>query len=135
MSGGWVSRMASLTVLGEKTPTGRYPRIVARFSWFASRPFEVGIVFLHPRQGPVTWVVSRDLLAAGLDGPAGLGDVMVFPDLLDHRRVELVIASPAGRLGFRLWREFLAGFLAELPTVDCDVTADADAWLARETAS
>lgn len=36
-------------------------------------------VTLHFVTNDVTWTMSRDVLCVGLDGPAGLGDVHVWP--------------------------------------------------------
>lgn len=92
-------------------------RLAVMLSWSVGDPFAVVLVF--PRVGGCLgprWVVSRELLAAGLEGPAGLGDVQVFPDLVDARCVELVLSSPAGvRVGLRARRRALSEFLGLLP--------------------
>ena len=53
----------------------------------------------------VVWLLSRDLLADGLNGPAGLGDVAVNPDVFDpDTYVWVCLFDPAGsgsvQLGF-----------------------------------
>ena len=59
-------------------------------------PFAVTAVF-HTSEGDVTWVFSRDLLEDGLTGPAGEGDVAVWPSRSHDRRVVcLSLASPSG---------------------------------------
>ncbi|MFD0509505.1 MULTISPECIES: SsgA family sporulation/cell division regulator [Streptomyces] len=42
-------------------------------------PLVVGLVVSRPGHGSDCWVISRDLLSAGLTGTAGIGDVTVEP--------------------------------------------------------
>ncbi|WIV60013.1 SsgA family sporulation/cell division regulator [Amycolatopsis nalaikhensis] len=44
----------------------------------------------------VSWLLSRDLLADGLDGGAGLGDVRVSPVLFDGAGVLVELVNPDG---------------------------------------
>jgi hypothetical protein len=56
--------------------------------------------------------MSRELLAAGLDGPAGLGDVSLLPALDDPNRLELIVSNGTGHNAcFRIPRAPLAAFL------------------------
>ncbi|MFC8450752.1 SsgA family sporulation/cell division regulator [Kitasatospora sp. NPDC057223] len=62
----------------------------------------------------VEWVFARQLLAAGLDGPAGIGDVHIRPALAARTVVELRAAEGVALLQFDcpelrrfLWRSFL----------------------------
>src|ERR671919_696784 len=56
-------------------------RVRGLLRWTSTDPHTVALVF-HPGAGTeVTWLVGRDLLAAGVAGPAGLGDVSILPDL------------------------------------------------------
>lgn len=59
---------------------------------------EVRLVFHCDTPEPIEWVFSRSLLAAGLRGPAGRGDVRLRPHLCpDHGPVlRLMLASPHG---------------------------------------
>lgn len=61
-------------------------------------PYAVQAVF---RTGPggVTWVFARDTLASGVDGPAGEGDVRVWPagGTLPGDRVHIALSSPDGQ--------------------------------------
>ena len=77
-------------------------------SWSRSNPLEVWLEF--PDAG-VYWVVARELLAQGLAGPAGLGDVTLLPDLHDPRWLELILSSPDGVVGLRLPAAELTEFL------------------------
>jgi sporulation and cell division protein SsgA len=58
--------------------------IQARFSYDHSRPLEVRVEFFNGIGGAVTWVLSRDLLLAGLHRPSGVGDVRVWPPCQRH---------------------------------------------------
>jgi Streptomyces sporulation and cell division protein, SsgA len=69
--------------------------------WTSTDPHTVALVFRPGTPAEVTWLVGRDLLAAGVRGPAGLGDVSVLPDLRSGTHRELVLSSPQGRRGFR----------------------------------
>lgn len=111
---------------------GRYDglRSEVGLSWSAEDPYAVSMVF-SPASGPVHWVVSRELLAAGLEGPAGLGDVAVLPALHDDSRVELILESPTGRAVFLVARRALAEFLTEVGRqASVGVGPVLEAWLA-----
>jgi hypothetical protein len=42
-------------------------------------PLVVSLIVSRPRHGSASWVISRDLLSAGLTGTAGIGDITVEP--------------------------------------------------------
>lgn len=84
-------------------------QVTVTLSWSSDAPYAVGLIF--PGELEVCWLVARDLLAAGLLGPSGLGDVSVFPDLYDPGFVELVLSSPDGSVGLRMPVHRLATFL------------------------
>lgn len=101
--------------------------------WYPNDPF---IVFMHvgPRgcKGS-TWLLDRDTLAAGLDGPVGVGDWSMFPDLSrrDGKAVEMVLALVGGgvgrNLGFPLMVGWLRRFLDDTyQVVPADVALDFD---------
>lgn len=115
-----VSQRTVFYLLSEK---GRPVGVSVTLEWTSNDPFAVTLHF----PGPTTWTTSRDVLAAGCDGAAGLGDVTVLPDLDDEQWLELVISSPNGRAGFRLPRSVLATFLAstwELMPAGAEVMPD-----------
>lgn len=94
------------------------PMLSVTLSWRAEDPYAVTVTF--PRQEQrVRWVLGRCLLAAGLEGPAGLGDVSVLPDLECSGQVELILSSPDGRIGFLVeigvLEEFLRATWAVVP--------------------
>ncbi|MFF1595120.1 SsgA family sporulation/cell division regulator [Streptomyces sp. NPDC058286] len=59
--------------------------------YFTDAPLIVGLIVSRPGRGSARWVVSRDLLSAGLTGTAGVGDVTVEP-----------VAEPSESLGVLL---------------------------------
>ena len=76
-------------------------------------PYAVALVF-HASEGDVTWMVARELLVTGASGPAGDGDVMVWPALTPDLDEAVVIRlqAPSGRLVLRLGMPELDDFLA-----------------------
>ena len=80
--------------------------------WWVDRPFTVQFEF-QDTDGWRTWLVSRELLAAGLEGPAGVGDVQLFPSLDQADCTELVLSCPAGQLGALFTQAALSRFLEE----------------------
>ena len=66
------------------------------FRYSPDSPYAVTVVF-RTSEGDVTWVVGRDLLVDGLTGPAGEGDVCVWPSQLGATEVVCIsLESPAG---------------------------------------
>ena len=58
--------------------------IQARFGYDRAQPLEVRVEFLNDSGGAVTWVLSRDLLMAGLHRPSGDGDIQIRPPCPRH---------------------------------------------------
>src|SRR5438874_1808818 len=72
--------------------------VTARLAYDPSDPFAVSVSMRTDGGPTVEWVVSRDLLVAGLDAPAGDGDVGVWPST--NRGAEVVcvsLSSPDGQ--------------------------------------
>ena len=89
------------------------------FSYDAGDPFAVSITFggTGPRtEDRVTWLVSRDLLRAGLDRPAGDGDVRLGPTAATDV-LFLHLRTPAGEALMELSRAALAAFVADTETL------------------
>ncbi|GEL19318.1 SsgA family sporulation/cell division regulator [Pseudonocardia asaccharolytica] len=85
-----------------------YPPMQVILTWRPTRPHEITLA-----AGRTSWVFARDLLAAGLDAPAGLGDVSILPDLAaEEERVELVLSAPSGRMALPLPVDALRTLLA-----------------------
>ncbi len=78
-------------------------------------PYAVHVLFHAETAGgePVSWSFARDLLMTGLDEPAGIGDVRVWPWVGDEGPVAaLALSSPDGHALFEVPRESLESFLA-----------------------
>jgi hypothetical protein len=86
-------------------------RVRGLLRWTSTDPHTVALVFRPGTRAEVTWLIGRDLLDAGVHGPAGLGDVSVLPDLRSGVHRELVLSSPTGRRAFRFPVAPLVSFL------------------------
>jgi hypothetical protein len=62
-------------VLPEQTIT----HLVARFAYSQEDPYALSIAFEVAPDKSVEWLCARDLLAMGIEGRVGLGDVAVWP--------------------------------------------------------
>lgn len=116
------ARTSPVTWRGEfgLQPDGDAPVVPVRvrLTYDPSDPFAVHAAF---RTGPDTeigWVFARELLAAGLTGPAGIGDVRVRPVPADAdaagrraRHLVLELSSPSGRARFRADADVVGEFL------------------------
>ncbi|WP_051580929.1 SsgA family sporulation/cell division regulator [Pseudonocardia acaciae] len=103
-----IARPATVTWQLRLRPVDSDELVRMTMTWSRREPFEVWLGF---PDADVHWVVARELLAAGLAGPAGLGDVALLRDLADPRLLELILSSPDGVLGLRLPAAELADFL------------------------
>jgi hypothetical protein len=62
----------------------------------------------------VEWIFARELLAAGLEGPAGEGDVQVWPTEEHGLEVlNLALSSPFGEAHFEAPRSATSAFLGQ----------------------
>lgn len=77
-------------------------------------PYAVHVVF-HAKSASgvaVTWSFARELLVAGLDEPAGVGDVRIWPWAAPRDDlVALALSSPDGNALFEVPRSVLVRFL------------------------
>ncbi|MEV6524611.1 SsgA family sporulation/cell division regulator [Longispora sp. NPDC051575] len=77
-------------------------------------PYAVHVLFHAETVGgePVSWSFARDLLVKGLDEPAGIGDVRVWPWSTPRGEfVALALSSPDGNALFEVPRSVLVRFL------------------------
>jgi hypothetical protein len=65
--------------LGLVGPERAIVPLMASLSYSCADPFEVRMAFHVGTDDPVEWVLARDLLAAGLRGSEGIGDVRAWP--------------------------------------------------------
>jgi hypothetical protein len=85
----------------------------SRWSYRADQPFTVTAAFQTERDRWVEWAFSRDLLAEGLRGPAGFGDVRLHPEADTGLTMLVVeIESPEGYAELELEHAAVASFLA-----------------------
>lgn len=85
----------------------------ARLEYDAADPFAVRATFQVPRTpSPVCWVFARDLLVDGLTGPAGAGDVGVWPSTSEGQDIVcLSLTAPGGHALLQTPRAELQGFV------------------------
>jgi hypothetical protein len=112
---------------------GRELPASARFCYDTSDPYEVRVVF-HAGLGELAeWVFARSLLAQGLEGAAGAGDVRVWPSA-GGRVTVIELSSPYGTARFEAPGAGIARFLARSYKLVPDGTeparADLDAGIA-----
>ncbi|MFB8000346.1 SsgA family sporulation/cell division regulator [Streptomyces sp. NPDC056002] len=70
---------------------GERERCDIMLRYYTDDPLVVGLIVSRPGRRSASWVISRDLLSAGLTGTAGIGDVTVEP-----------VAEPSNPLGVLL---------------------------------
>lgn len=94
--------------------------LVASLYYNADDPYAIRMAFHVGMDEPVEWIFARDLLAVGLEGPAGEGDVQVWPGG-DHNRewLNLALSSPFGEAHFEAPRSATAEFLKRTFDVIC----------------
>lgn len=89
--------------------------VPARFRYDPADPYAVSATFhTEPGAEPITWTFARELLATGLEQPAGLGDVQVWPSPWATPYGDLVIlalCSPDGQAMLEVPRTKLLRFL------------------------
>jgi hypothetical protein len=112
------------------------PPVPARLSYNPRDPYAVQMHFLAAET--VTWTFARDLLATGLDAPAGVGDVQIWPSPWTSPGgdvVAIALSSPDGRAVLEAPRRVLARFLRRtyvmVPRGQEPAHHDIDATLAR----
>ncbi|RZT75517.1 sporulation and cell division protein SsgA [Pseudonocardia sediminis] len=104
---------ALLPCAGSEPRTHHCP-ITIRLTWSPNDPLLATASIPTNTDRTVEWSLSIDLLTAGLDHPAGLGDVCVLPDPADPTRAELVLSSDTGRICLGFAVENLIDFLARI---------------------
>jgi hypothetical protein len=86
--------------------------LVASLYYSAEDPFAIRMSFHVGMDEPVEWIFARDLLADGLEGPAGEGDVQVWPtDAHGAGLLNLALSSPFGEAHFEAPLSDTAAFL------------------------
>jgi hypothetical protein len=80
-------------------PVGTLTTVNAVLGYDPADPFAVTVTFVSV-EGDVVWAFARDLLVRGLTGPAGEGDVHIWPcvDAEGCATVIIELCSPDGEL-------------------------------------
>ena len=141
-----MNRSSSTTISAELglrlvVPQQTIVPLVASLYYSGSDPYAVRMAFHVGTDEPVEWIFARDLLAVGLEGPAGEGDVQVWPSEDQGRELlNLALSSPFGEAHFEAPRSSTAAFLArtyeviaageESNFVDVDTELDELLWRA-----
>lgn len=73
------------------------PPVHAEFRYRSDDPFAVQLLLSVDQSPAVSWVFGRELLRAGVAGPAGIGDVQIFP-VYDGTVVELHSGEQTARI-------------------------------------
>jgi len=93
--------------------------LVASLDYCADDPYAIKMAFHVGTDEPVEWIFGRELLAAGLEGKAGDGDVRVWPQDADEDVLNLTLSSPFGEARFeaplRATAEFLRSTYGVIP--------------------
>ena len=73
------------------------PPVQGEFRFRSDDPFAVQLLLSIDQSPAITWVFGRELLLEGVRGPAGMGDVQVFP-VHDGTIIELRSGDQVARL-------------------------------------
>src|SRR5215472_16019531 len=93
-------------------PHHRPVPLAASLCYSTDDPYAIRMAFHVGTDEPVEWIFARDLLAIGLEGPAGEGDVQVWPGEDGEDEVlNLALSSPFGEAQFVAPRDSTAAFL------------------------
>jgi hypothetical protein len=91
------------------SPLGTQLTVPTHLFYRSHDPLSVEFVFHDPVRGPVTWVISRELLARGTLAPSGEGDVRVWPTGTGPEALlHLLLVPPGG----------VAHLIAPLPALE-----------------
>ena len=90
--------------------------LVARFFYSHDDPYALGVAFEVGLEKPVEWTFARDLLAMGIEGREGLGDVTVWPSADSQSGapcsvLHIELSSPFGQAHFEAPAREISDFL------------------------
>ncbi|HLU59142.1 MAG TPA: SsgA family sporulation/cell division regulator [Pseudonocardia sp.] len=119
---------------------GQPAPVVTRWSYSAYDPFAVSLAVRARHDRWVEWLIGRELVIDGLEGPAGEGDVRMRPRTVQgYDIVEIEIRSHDGRAVLEVDRGLLRSFVEQtLELVPLGTEADRmdlDGEIARITRS
>jgi hypothetical protein len=98
--------------------------LTAGLFYSSQDPYAVRLSFDAGQEEPVEWTFGRDLLAAALHGPEGMGDVRVWPSAASvdpaeaaagagERILNIVLGPPTGYARFEASAAGIGAFLAQ----------------------
>jgi hypothetical protein len=113
--------------------------LVASLHYSSADPYAIRVAFHVGLDEPVEWTFARELLANGLKGRDGLGDVRVWPAPSEaggtpEQVLHIELSSPSGEARFeaplpeisaflrRTWRIVPAGQEADFVDVEAELT-------------
>ncbi len=119
--------MASRRTSGHSSPVtlqlvgpASWTEVPALLLYDVADPYAVRIAFGDPAEDDVaepdpgiTWLLSRELLQAGLEQPAGEGDVRLWPARAAADVLYLHLRAPSGEALFEMSRASVAAFLRQ----------------------
>src|SRR6185312_14539548 len=79
--------------LGLVGPEHTIVPLMASLYYSCQDPYAVKIAFHVGTDEPVEWTLARDLIAASLHSPEGIGDVKTWPSAFGHARFEASAAT------------------------------------------
>jgi hypothetical protein len=90
--------------------------LVARLFYSHEDPYAISIAFAAGLDEPVEWIFARDLLAMGIEGHEGLGDVTVWPSADSEGGapgsvLHIELSSPLGQAHFEVSAREISDFL------------------------
>ena len=90
--------------------------LVARLFYSHEDPYALSIAFEVGLDKPVEWILARDLLAMGIEGREGLGDVTVWPSANSESGtpgsvLHIELSSPLGQAHFEASAREISDFL------------------------
>lgn len=106
--------------------------VKVNLTYHSRDPYAVQASFRTGGGSAVDWVFARDLLHAGLIGPAGRGDVRMQPLPNNPGRVQLELTSPSGHAMFTTCADALGEFLSR--TFDAVPRGTEYSWLDLDVA-
>ncbi len=101
-----VTARTGMTLIGEAGDA----QVSAELNFHSRDPFAIRIVFSVDSAPSVEWVFSRELLIDGINGPAGTGDVQIFPC---PAGIVFELSSPNGRARLLTDAEAISNFAQE----------------------
>ena len=115
--------MASRRTSGHSSPVTlqlvgptSWTEVPAQLLYDVADPFAVRIAFGDTDDDPdgaITWLLSRELLQAGLERPAGDGDVRLWPAKAAADVLYVHLRAPSGEALFEVSRASVAAFIRQ----------------------